>query len=87
MKRGVLSSLPGTTEVPVCRVFPNKLPKEDRAAAIDVIIGGLKEAGNYADGTSVTVLMETHGDVVESAVIKKIMDAGRSSESGTCLGM
>jgi len=60
---------------PYVRVFPNKLPKEDRAAAIDVIIGGLKETGNYADGTSVMVLMETHGDLVESAEIKKIMDA------------
>jgi sugar phosphate isomerase/epimerase len=67
--------LAGKLNCPYVRVFPNKLPKEDRDAAIDVIIGGLKEAGNYADGTSVMVLMETHGDVVESALIKKIMDA------------
>ena len=67
--------LAGQLNCPYIRVFPNKLPKEDRAAAIDVIIGGLKEAGNYADGTSVMVLMETHGDVVESAVLKQIMDA------------
>src|SRR4030095_5871818 len=60
---------------PYIRVFPNKLPKEDRDKTIDVIINGLKETGNYADGTPVTVLMETHGDVVESAVLKQIMDA------------
>ena len=67
---------------PYIRVFPNKLPKEDRDAAIDVIIGGLKEAGNYANGTSVKVLMETHGDVVESAVIKRIMDAVNHPQVG-----
>jgi sugar phosphate isomerase/epimerase len=67
--------LAGQLNCPYVRVFPNKLPKEDRDAAIDVIIGGLKEAGNYADGTSVMILMETHGDVVESALLKKIMDA------------
>jgi sugar phosphate isomerase/epimerase len=60
---------------PYIRVFPNKLPKEDRDKTIDVIINGLKETGNYADRTSVMVLMETHGDVVESAVLKQIMDA------------
>jgi sugar phosphate isomerase/epimerase len=59
---------------PYVRVFPNKLSKEDRAATIDIIIKGLKDAGNLANGTSVMILMETHGDVVESAVIKQIMD-------------
>ena len=57
------------------RVFPNKLAKEDRDKTIDVIVGCLKEAGNSANGTSVTILMETHGDVVESALLKQIMDA------------
>ena len=60
---------------PYVRVFPNKLSKEDRSASIDTIIKGLKEAGNYANGTSAMVLMETHGDAVESAVLKQIMDA------------
>jgi sugar phosphate isomerase/epimerase len=60
---------------PYVRVFPNKLPKEGQDEAIDIIISGLREAGNSAKGTSVMVLMETHGDVVESALIKHIMDA------------
>lgn len=60
---------------PYVRVFPNKLPKENRDATIDLIISGLKEAGNYAGGTSVMVLMETHGEVVESTVLRKIMDS------------
>ena len=60
---------------PYVRVFPNKLAKEDRDKAIDVIVSCLKEVGNYANGTSVMVLMETHGEVVESAVLKRIMDS------------
>jgi len=67
--------LAGQLNCPYVRVFPNKLPKEDRDKTIDTIISNLKEVGNYAEGTSVMALMETHGDVVESAVIKKIMDS------------
>jgi len=67
--------LAGQLKCPYVRVFPNKLPKEDRDATIDVIISGLKEAGNHANGTPVMVLMETHGDVVETAVLRNIMDS------------
>ncbi len=48
---------------PYIRVFPNKLPKEDRNATIDLIVKGLIEAGDHAKGTKVMVLMETHGDM------------------------
>jgi sugar phosphate isomerase/epimerase len=52
---------------PYIRVFPDKLPKDqDRNATIELIISGLKELGEYAKGTNVSVLMETHGDVVKS---------------------
>ncbi len=68
---------------PYIRVFPNKLPKEqDRNATIDLIVKGLLEAGDYAKGSNVSVLMETHGDVVESSVIKKIMDAVKHPNVG-----
>lgn len=60
---------------PYIRVFPNKLPKDDRSATIELIAKGLIEAGDQAKGSKVVVLMETHGDVVETAVIKQIMDA------------
>lgn len=59
---------------PYVRVFPNKLPKEDRDATIDLIAKGLIELSDHTKETNVMVLMETHGDVVESAVIKKIME-------------
>jgi sugar phosphate isomerase/epimerase len=60
---------------PYIRVFPNKLPKDNREATIDLIVKGLIEAGDRAKGTDVMVLMETHGEVVESAVLKQIMDS------------
>jgi sugar phosphate isomerase/epimerase len=59
---------------PFIRVFPNKLPKENREATIDLIVKGLTEAGDHAKGTDVMVLMETHGEVVEAAVLKQIME-------------
>jgi sugar phosphate isomerase/epimerase len=67
---------------PYVRVFPNKLPKENRNATIDLIVKGLLEAGNHAKGSKVNVLMETHGDVVETVVIKQIMDASRHPNVG-----
>jgi sugar phosphate isomerase/epimerase len=59
---------------PYIRVFPNNFPKEqERNETIDLIAKGLLELGNYTKDTGVTVLMETHGDVVQSADIEKIM--------------
>jgi len=63
---------------PFIRVFPNNFPKEqDKNATIDLIIKGLVELGDYAKDAKVTVLMETHGDVVKSEDLEVIM---RSSE-------
>lgn len=61
---------------PYIRVFPNKLPKDDtRNEVITLIIEGLKVLGDYAKNTNVTVLMETHGDVVHTEDLLKIMQA------------
>jgi sugar phosphate isomerase/epimerase len=61
---------------PYIRVFPNNLPKDqDRAATISLIAKGLHELGDYSKGSDVKVLMETHGEVVEAGLIKKIMQA------------
>jgi sugar phosphate isomerase/epimerase len=63
-------------ECPFVRVFPNNLPKDDsRAATIDLIIQGLTELGDYAKNTRVSVLMESHGDAVQTTELKKIMDS------------
>ena len=68
---------------PYIRVFPNNFPKEqERNVTIDLIVKGLLELGNYAKDAGVTVLMETHGDLVQSAEIEKIMQAASHPNVG-----
>ena len=59
---------------PNVRVFPNLLPKDkDKDETMDFIVKGLLELGNYAKASKVMVLMETHGDLVWTHDIDKIM--------------
>lgn len=59
---------------PYVRVFPNRFPKEqDRNTTIGLIVKGLLELGDYAKEKNVTVLMETHGDVVKIEDLEIIM--------------
>lgn len=68
---------------PYIRVFPNKLPKDkEKQATLDLIAKGLKELGDYAKGSHVTVLMETHGDVVLTEDIKKIIQSADGPNTG-----
>ena len=68
---------------PYVRVFPNRLPKEqDKQATVDLITKGLQELGDYARNSGVTVLMETHGDLVESALIEQIMQNTANKNTG-----
>lgn len=67
---------------PYIRVFPNKLPKENRDVTIDLIVKGLVEAGDHAKGSDVMVLMETHGEVVEAALLNEIMKAANHPKVG-----
>ena len=61
-------------QCPFIRVFPNNLPKDqERNATIELIIQGLIELGNHAKGSDVTVLMESHGELVHTSDLKKIM--------------
>ena len=61
-------------QCPFVRVFPNNFPKDqERAATIDLIVKGLMELGDYSKGTKVTVLMETHGEVVQCNDLETIM--------------
>jgi sugar phosphate isomerase/epimerase len=63
---------------PYIRVFPNNFPKgQERSATIDLIIKGLVDLGDYAKESRVSVLMETHGEVVKSEDLEVIM---RSAE-------
>jgi sugar phosphate isomerase/epimerase len=68
---------------PYIRVFPNSFPKEQKLnVTIDLIAKGLLELGEYAKGTGVIVLMETHGDAVKIADIEKIMELAKHPNVG-----
>jgi sugar phosphate isomerase/epimerase len=68
---------------PYIRVFPNDFPKDqDRNATIELISTGLLELGNYAKGSDVTVLLESHGEVVKSDDLHTIMRAAEHKHVG-----
>lgn len=68
---------------PNVRVFPNIFPKEqDKNATINLMIKGLLELGDHAKGSNVSVLMETHGDLVNSDDIEKIMCSAQHTNVG-----
>ena len=75
--------LANALDCPYIRVFPNNLPKEqEKQATLDLIKDGLRVLGDYAKGSGVTVLMETHGDVVYSADILNIMQDLNHPQTG-----
>jgi sugar phosphate isomerase/epimerase len=70
-------------ECPYIRVFPNNFPKEqEHDATIETIAKNLSELGDYAKATNVTVLMETHGDLVHSDDVQKIMQSVQKPHVG-----
>ncbi len=70
-------------DCPYVRVFPNNFPKDaDKKATMDRIIKGLVELGDYAKARNTTVLMETHGDVVQADDLATIMQAAEHSHVG-----
>ncbi|MEO6136325.1 MAG: sugar phosphate isomerase/epimerase family protein [Ginsengibacter sp.] len=61
---------------PYIRVFPNIFPEgPEREEVTHLMVTALQELGNYTKGTGVTVLLETHGELVQSADIEKIMQS------------
>ncbi|MFN7279775.1 MAG: sugar phosphate isomerase/epimerase family protein [bacterium] len=59
---------------PYVRVFPNNLPKDqDKAMTLQLIRQGLQTLGDHAAKTKVAVLMETHGDLIQTADIAEVM--------------
>lgn len=76
-------SLAAELGCPFVRVFPNALPADkDRNATLDLIASGLNELGTFAKGTGVTVLMESHGDLVHPEDILYILKQADSSNIG-----
>lgn len=68
---------------PFIRVFPNNfLKSQERQQTIDLIVKGLVALGNYAKGTGVKVLMETHGDLVYKEDLYNIMNNVAHPDAG-----
>lgn len=70
-------------DCPYVRVFPNNFPKEQgKEETIELISNGLLELAEHANGTNVTVLMETHGDVVRTADLLLVMQSVQHKQAG-----
>ena len=68
---------------PYIRVFPNQLPKDrDRQESLNLIIDGLRELGNYANGTGVTVLLESHGELIYKKDLLAVMEGAAQPNVG-----
>jgi sugar phosphate isomerase/epimerase len=61
---------------PYVRVFGNKwVPGEDRRTTLERIAAGLKALGEHAKGSSVGVLIESHGDFMRSPDLLELLTA------------
>lgn len=68
---------------PYIRVFPNDFPPDqEHKATIDLISKGLLELGDYAKGSGITVLLESHGQVVKTEDLEIIMKASEHEHVG-----
>ncbi|HEY0058699.1 MAG TPA: sugar phosphate isomerase/epimerase family protein [Flavisolibacter sp.] len=75
--------LAGQIGCPYVRVFPNNYSKDETKATVQARIAkGLLQLGDHAKGKGVTVLMETHGDVVWIEDIAAIMSAADHKQVG-----
>lgn len=70
-------------ECPYVRVFPNNFPKEqEKTQTLELITKGLLELAEHAKGSTVTVLMETHGDVIYTDDLFYIMKTANHKKIG-----
>ncbi len=61
-------------KAPYVRVFPNALVKgEDKQVTIARIIAGLRELGDHAKGSGVSVIVESHGEFNKSPLLLEII--------------
>jgi len=68
---------------PYVRVFPNNLPKEvPKEKTMELISSGLNDLAKFSSGTNVKVLMETHGDLIWSDDLVKVMNSVDDKQVG-----
>jgi sugar phosphate isomerase/epimerase len=79
----VFIDLAAKLHCPFIRVFPNELPKDrTKAESLHLIIAGLKELGEYASHKNVTVLLESHGELVYKKDLLTVMEGAGSKHVG-----
>ncbi|RWY57437.1 sugar phosphate isomerase/epimerase family protein [Mucilaginibacter gilvus] len=70
-------------DCPFVRAFPNIIPKgQDKAATIDLITKGLLELAEHAKGSKVSILLESHGDLVKISDLELVMKTARHPNAG-----
>lgn len=70
-------------ECPFIRVFPNNFLKErDKNATMDLMAGGLLTLAQYAEGSDVSVLIESHGDLVQTGDLEKVLKNAEHKHAG-----
>ena len=63
-------------QAPYVRVFGDKyLPDEPRTALVERVAAGMRELAAHAKGSGVEVIIESHGEVTDSATLKAILTA------------
>lgn len=68
---------------PYIRVYPNNFSKDrEKSETMELIAKGLLTLGDYAKGANVSVLMETHGELVKSEDLEKIMQSAAHPNTG-----
>ena len=68
---------------PYVRVFPNNFPKETaKEKTMEMMSAGLNDLAKFSRGTNVKVVMETHGDLIWSDDLVKVMDTVDAAQVG-----
>ncbi len=73
--------LASALEAPYVRVFGNKIVAP-RDQTVERVASGLHELGNYAGPKHVMVLIESHGDFTNSAILREVLEKARSPHVG-----
>lgn len=70
-------------ECPFIRVFPNNFLKErSKVETMDLMAKGLLTLAQYAEGSKVSVLIESHGDLVHSEDLEKVLKSAEHKHAG-----
>lgn len=70
-------------KVPYIRIFGDKIPDPARRQeTIEAIASGFGELVTYAEGTGVTVLIETHGDFSDSDALLEVLERTKGTAKG-----